>query len=87
MVDQENKAADALLMHPYQMLRIYRFTLSGKGWIRTNEAEATDLQSARFNHLLTCPKIGMTGFEPATSWSQTKRSSQTEPHSVIIFFN
>ena len=24
----------------------------------------------------------MTGFEPATSWSQTRRSSQTEPHPV-----
>ena len=23
--------------------------------------------------------IGATGFEPVTSWSQTKRSSQTEP--------
>ena len=29
-------------------------------------------------------KIGVTGFEPATSWSQTRRSSQTEPHPVII---
>ena len=25
-------------------------------------------------------KIGVTGFEPAASWSQTRRSSQTEPH-------
>ena len=25
----------------------------------------------------------MTGFEPATSWSQTRRSSQAEPHPVI----
>ena len=24
--------------------------------------------------------IGVTGFEPAASWSQTRRSSQTEPH-------
>ena len=24
--------------------------------------------------------IGGTGFEPATSWSQTRRSSQAEPH-------
>ena len=28
--------------------------------------------------------IGVTGFEPATSWSQTRRSSQAEPHPVII---
>ncbi len=26
--------------------------------------------------------IGVTGFEPAASWSQTRRSSQTEPHPV-----
>ena len=25
-------------------------------------------------------KIGVTGFEPAASWSQTRRSSQAEPH-------
>ncbi len=29
--------------------------------------------------------IGVTGFEPATSWSQTRRSSQAEPHPVIYF--
>ena len=28
----------------------------------------------------TRKKIGVTGFEPATSWSQTRRSSQAEPH-------
>ena len=26
--------------------------------------------------------VGVTGFEPATSWSQIKRSSQAEPHPV-----
>ena len=30
--------------------------------------------------------IGVTGFEPATSWSQTRRSSQAEPHPEIFFF-
>ena len=30
--------------------------------------------------------VGVTGFEPATSWSQTRRSSQAEPHPVICFF-
>ncbi len=29
--------------------------------------------------------IGVTGFEPATSWSQTRRSSQAEPHPAIQF--
>ena len=30
-------------------------------------------------------KVGVTGFEPATSWSQTRHSSQAEPHPVISF--
>ena len=29
--------------------------------------------------------VGVTGFEPAASWSQTRRSSQTEPHPDIPF--
>ena len=29
--------------------------------------------------------IGVTGFEPAASWSQTRRSSQTEPHPDVPF--
>ena len=31
-------------------------------------------------------KVGVTGFEPATSWSQTRRSSQAEPHPAIFTF-
>ena len=30
--------------------------------------------------------IGVTGFEPATSWSQTRRSSQAEPDPVVYLF-
>ena len=30
--------------------------------------------------------IGVTGFEPATSWSQTRRSSQAEPHPAEYSF-
>ena len=30
--------------------------------------------------------VGVTGFEPATSWSQTRRSSQAEPHPVICLY-
>ena len=29
--------------------------------------------------------VGVTGFEPATSWSQTRRSSQAEPHPDMLF--
>ena len=36
------------------------------------------------NH--TCINIGVTGFEPAASWSQTRRSSQTEPHPDVLSF-
>ena len=28
--------------------------------------------------------IGVTGFEPAASWSQTRRSSQAEPHPDVL---
>ena len=31
--------------------------------------------------------VGVTGFEPATSWSQTRRSSQAEPHPESIVFH
>ncbi len=30
-------------------------------------------------------KVGVTGFEPATPWSQTRYSSQTEPHPETIY--
>ena len=30
--------------------------------------------------------VGVTGFEPAASWSQTRRSSQTEPHPAVSLF-
>ena len=32
-------------------------------------------------------RVGVTGFEPATSWSQTRRSSQAEPHPDISFIS
>ena len=28
----------------------------------------------------------MTGFEPAASWSQTRRSSQAEPHPAVFLY-
>ncbi len=41
-----------------------------EGWCSTIELHP---------HII-CVQIGVTGFEPATSWSQTRRSSQAEPH-------
>ena len=35
------------------------------------------------NYTCISYNIGVTGFEPAASWSQTRRSSQTEPHPVL----
>ena len=32
-------------------------------------------------------EVGVTGFEPATSWSQTRRSSQAEPHPDVLFLS
>ena len=35
-----------------------------------------------YTRIFNCSQVGVTGFEPATSWSQIKRSSQAEPHPV-----
>ena len=37
-----------------------------------------------YTRILGFERIGVTGFEPATSWSQTRRSSQAEPHPVVF---
>ena len=34
-------------------------------------------------HLVAFDIVGVTGFEPATPWSQTRCSSQAEPHPDI----
>ena len=34
--------------------------------------------------MLLFTAVGVTGFEPAASWSQTRRSSQTEPHPDVL---
>ena len=33
-----------------------------------------------YTRIFNYSQVGVTGFEPATSWSQTRRSSQAEPH-------
>ena len=37
-----------------------------------------------YTRIFNCSQVGVTGFEPATSWSQTRRSSQAEPHPDIM---
>ena len=39
--------------------------------------------SYRLKYSIFRKQIGVTGFEPATPWSQTRYSSQTEPHPVF----
>ena len=48
-----------------------------EGWCSTNELHLQDKLALQLNE-----QVGVTGFEPAASWSQTRRSSQTEPHPV-----
>ena len=39
-----------------------------------------------YTRIFNCSQVGVTGFEPATSWSQTRRSSQAEPHPDMLFY-
>ena len=66
----------------------YRLMKAGDG-NRTHVISLEGWSSTIELHPLT---VGVTGFEPATSWSQIKRSSQAEPHPVsallfLYFFN
>ena len=45
------------------------------------KASVLPLNYTRISFVSFLP-VGVTGFEPAASWSQTRRSSQTEPHPV-----
>ena len=47
------------------------------------KAGVLPLNYTRISDLSFSIQVGVTGFEPATSWSQTRRSSQTEPHPVF----
>ena len=58
----------------------YRLIKAGDG-NRTHVISLEGWSSTIELHPLT---VGVTGFEPATSWSQIKRSSQAEPHPVSV---
>ena len=48
--------------------------------------ESAKLRNKIMRYFFIKFKIGVTGFEPAASWSQTRRSSQAEPHPVDNHF-
>ena len=52
-----------------------------EGWCSTIELHP------HINLMKFKTSVGVTGFEPATSWSQTRRSSQAEPHPESIVFH
>ena len=49
---------------------------------RTRGLDLGKVALHQLSHSRIFVRIGVTGFEPATSWSQTRRSSQAEPHPV-----
>ena len=49
------------------------------------KAGVLPLNYTRTKYCVSFEKIGVTGFEPATPWSQTRCSSQTEPHPALRY--
>ena len=54
--------------------------------VRTRDPDLGKVVLHQLSHSRIFVRIGVTGFEPATSWSQTRRSSQAEPHPVITVY-
>ena len=70
------------LLYPTELLaRIQYFAARPEGMERVMGIEPTyPAWKAGVLPLNYTRRVGVTGFEPATSWSQTRRSSQAEPH-------
>ena len=62
----------------YRLIMLFRKSKAGDG----NRTHVSSLEGWCSTIELHPHTIGVTGFEPATSWSQTRRSSQAEPHPV-----
>ena len=60
----------------YRLIMLFRKSKAGDG----NRTHVSSLEGWCSTIELHPHDIGVTGFEPATSWSQTRRSSQAEPH-------
>ena len=52
-----------------------------EGWCSTIELHPQFAETVKVVY-----SIGVTGFEPAASWSQTRRSSQAEPHPAVFLY-
>ena len=70
----------------YRLIMLFRKSKAGDG-NRTHVSSLEGWCSTIELHPHACGNkftaVGVTGFEPAASWSQTRRSSQAEPHPVI----
>ena len=62
----------------FRMKLVFYITKAGDG----NRTHVSSLEGWCSTIELHPHEVGVTGFEPATSWSQTRRSSQAEPHPV-----
>ena len=60
----------------YRLIMLFRKSKAGDG----NRTHVSSLEGWCSTIELHPHVVGVTGFEPATSWSQTRRSSQAEPH-------
>ena len=69
----------------YRLLTDYSVRKRVMGIEPTYPAWKAGVLPLNYTRILNCSQVGVTGFEPATSWSQTRRSSQAEPHPVIRF--
>ena len=61
----------------------YFLFIRARDGTRTRGPDLGKVVLHQLSHSRIFVRIGVTGFEPATSWSQTRRSSQAEPHPVI----
>ncbi len=69
----------------YRLLTDYSVRKRVMGIEPTYPAWKAGVLPLNYTRIFNCSQVGVTGFEPATSWSQTRRSSQAEPHPVIRF--
>ena len=74
-----------LQTHSVQKMRSFHSTKRVMGIEPTYPAWKAGVLPLNYTRIFNCSQVGVTGFEPATSWSQTRRSSQAEPHPGISY--